>query len=163
MTQSSFTEPTYSQADLYVASLVASLKSGTQWFYWIAALSLVNSLIVTFGGSVSFIVGLGITQLIDGLAREGIANGTAIAIAANVLISAGFAAVAYFGGKNIVWVTILGLVLYVLDAGIFLLVQDWWSIGFHAYATYAIWRGLSAGLELKKLQAQAAAQPQTAL
>lgn len=155
MTQSSFSEPTYSQADLYVASLIGRLRSGTQWFYWIAGLSLINSLISTFGGHVSFIVGLGITQLIDGTVKDFGSNGLVIVWVANLLIAGFFCGVAHFGGKNITWITIVGLVLYVLDALIFLLVQDWWSIGFHAYATYAIWRGLSAGLELKKLQEQA--------
>ena len=37
---------------------LAQLKSGANWFYWIAGLSLINSAIFVFGGNVNFIAGL---------------------------------------------------------------------------------------------------------
>ena len=43
----------------------SAFLSGANWFFWIAGLSLVNSLIILFSGEWSFIVGLGATQ-IDG-------------------------------------------------------------------------------------------------
>ena len=39
------------------------VKSGANWFYWIAALSLVNSIIVMANGQWSFILGLGVTEI----------------------------------------------------------------------------------------------------
>ena len=47
------------------ASAVAQLKSGASWFYWIAGLSLINSISAASGSSWRFIVGLGITQIFD--------------------------------------------------------------------------------------------------
>lgn len=41
------------------------VKNGANWFYWIAALSLINTVILMSGGSVSFLFGLGTTQIID--------------------------------------------------------------------------------------------------
>ena len=43
-------------------------KSGADWFFWIAGLSLINSLILLAGSQWSFIIGLGITQFIDAIA-----------------------------------------------------------------------------------------------
>ena len=41
--------------------------SGAQWFFWVAALSVVNTLIGLSDSDWSFIIGLGITQMIDGV------------------------------------------------------------------------------------------------
>ena len=48
--------------------LERAVSGGASWFYWIAGLSLVNSAIVLFGGQWNFIVGLGVTQIIDAIA-----------------------------------------------------------------------------------------------
>src|SRR6266851_9245535 len=44
-------------------------KAGANWFYWIAAMSVVNSIIFLTGGSLVFAIGLGMTQFVDGWAR----------------------------------------------------------------------------------------------
>ena len=52
----------------------AKLKSrhmgGATWFYWIAALSLINSVVILMGSEWSFIIGLGVTQFVDGVAAN---------------------------------------------------------------------------------------------
>ncbi len=45
----------------------AAVKSGANWFVWIAILSIINSVIVTMNGNLNFIIGLGITQIVDAL------------------------------------------------------------------------------------------------
>ena len=50
------------------------LRSGVSWFYWIAGLSLINSILSVSGQSWRFIFGLGVTQLLDAFA-EGFAGG----------------------------------------------------------------------------------------
>ncbi len=47
--------------------------SGAGWFYWIAALSLINSAILLGGGDRHFVVGLGVTLVADSIAT-GIAD-----------------------------------------------------------------------------------------
>ncbi|MGI8656220.1 MAG: hypothetical protein ACR2LC_13505 [Pyrinomonadaceae bacterium] len=42
--------------------------SGANWFFWIAALSMINSVVLLMNGQWNFLAGLGITQLIDGIA-----------------------------------------------------------------------------------------------
>ncbi|HPM80992.1 MAG TPA: hypothetical protein PLF81_09845, partial [Candidatus Anammoximicrobium sp.] len=53
-----------------LAQLHARGTSGAGWFYWIAALSLVNSIILLSGGDRHFVVGLGVTLVADVVAKE---------------------------------------------------------------------------------------------
>jgi len=41
--------------------------SGANWFFWIAALSIVNSVIFLSGADLAFVVGLGVTQIANGI------------------------------------------------------------------------------------------------
>ncbi len=42
-------------------------KNGVNWFFWIAAISFINSIIFYFGGGLTFVMGLGLTQIVDGV------------------------------------------------------------------------------------------------
>lgn len=133
-------------------------KSGANWFYWIAGASLVNTIIFLFNGSLNFIVGLGIVQITNGIAlavEQQTGSTTTPRIGAflvNLAISTIFLVIGYFAGKGLMWIFTIGIVLYTLDAIIFLLFGDWLSIGFHAFALFFIVRGLIAANKLNKLQ-----------
>ena len=62
---SSYVETTQTVARRMLA-LENQVKGGTSWFFWIAGLSVLNSTISFLGGSITFVVGLGITRFIDG-------------------------------------------------------------------------------------------------
>jgi hypothetical protein len=47
-------------------ALENQVKGGTSWFFWIAGLSILNSIIFFSGSSITFVVGLGATRFIDG-------------------------------------------------------------------------------------------------
>src|SRR5690349_8489985 len=49
--------------------LERQVRSGARWFFWIGGLSLINTLIAMSGRGLVFIVGLGMTQIIDGFAK----------------------------------------------------------------------------------------------
>ena len=133
-------------------------KSGANWFYWIAGASLVNTIIFLFNGHVNFIIGLGITQIVSGiaLAVEGQTDSvTAPKIGVfliNLAISAVFATIGYFAGKRMIWAFVLGTGFYILDGLIFFLLEDLWSIGFHIFALFFIVRGLLATNKLRKIE-----------
>ena len=136
--------------------LARSVKSGANWFYWIAGLSLVNSVVHLTGGGLNFIVGLGITQVVDAIAA-GVAQGTtgplvgaarAFAIVLDVVAAGVFALLGRQANKQRSWAFGVGMVLYTLDGLIFVVAQDWLSLAFHAFALYGIWSGYSS---LKKL------------
>lgn len=133
------------------------IKNGIGWFFWLAGLSLVNSIIFLVGGNWQFFFGLGVTQLVDGLmyvlAEEFQNVGsvfTVIGFVINVIIAGIFAAFGYFGIKRHRVPIIVGMVLYVLDGLLLLLFQDFLSAGFHLWALFGIWGGLRAVSELEK-------------
>jgi hypothetical protein len=50
------------------ASLARAMKSGGNWFFWIAGLSMITSVFSVSGSNWRFFLSLGITQIIDGFA-----------------------------------------------------------------------------------------------
>ncbi len=142
--------------------LERAASGGASWFYWIAGLSIVNSAIVLFGGEWSFIVGLGVTQIVDAIVA-GIIEEVGTTSMVPKLIGFGIAAAVagifvffgWFANRRHAWAFIVGMVLYVFDGMLFLLVGDWLSIGFHGFALFCIWAGFAACRKL----AEAAPEP----
>lgn len=122
----------------------ARLKSGASWFYWIAGLSLINSISAFSGSSWRFIVGLGVTQAFDGLAGEFGSAGKAIVLLLDLLAAGIFILFGVFANKRHQWAFIVGMILFGLDGLIFLLVQDWLGVAFHVFVLYCLFRGLKA-------------------
>lgn len=116
-----------------------AVKRGANWFFWIAALSLVNTLAVISGGRFHFLLGLGITDVTAALRPQL----RAFAFLIDVLVLGFFAMCGYYAGKAHKWAFLMGMTFYVLDAGITMLSQDWLSFAFHIYALLCIWRGFS--------------------
>jgi len=131
------------------APSVAHMKSGASWFYWVAALSLVNSASAAFGSTWRFIVGLGITQLIDEFGSGLGAAGKGVAIVLDLLAAGVLVLFGIFANKGHSWAFIVGMILFALDGVIFLLVQDWLGVGFHAFVLFCLFRGFMACRELK--------------
>lgn len=153
-------EPTaVQQREAEMATLLAGHRSGASWFFWVAALSLINSLLAFFGAEMRFIFGLGITQAIDALGEvvgggdglaKGIAFGASLAVAGVVALF-GIAAI-----KRMHAVYILGIVLYTLDGLLTLVFQDWLGAGFHVFVLYGLIRGLVASRKLRRLEEELA-------
>ena len=146
------------------------IKSGLSWFYWIAALSVLNTIIYSFGASLTFVIGLGMTQFVDGftsaLAAE-IGQGGIIVrlvgIGIDIGIAGAFVAIGFFGRKRIRWPIIVGMVLYFLDALLLLLARDYLGIIFHAWALFSIQSGLKAIKDLAILEQAAPGAPVSSL
>jgi hypothetical protein len=129
-----------------VAKMVsaARARAGGKWFYWIAALSMVNSLAVMAGGNFHFIVGLGVTSVVDAMARQAGSLGNVLDIVINGFVSAVFALFGYFAAKAQKWAFVVGMGLYALDGLLLWGAKDFLGMGFHAYALFAIYRGFQA-------------------
>ncbi len=132
------------------------IKKGASWFYWIAALSVVNTVLFHSGAEVSFIVGLGMTLLADSLLSVSAANDTSgimtfVSIAISVAIAGGFALFGFLGNKKSQVALIVGMIFYGFDAMIFVWAQDWLSFGFHLFAMWGIYAGVKALSEYEKL------------
>lgn len=125
------------------------LKSGAGWFYWIAGLSLINTIIFIFGGKWNFIMGLGITQVVDAVAVPMGQAGKAVAVIIDLLIAGMFAGFGVMAAKRNTWAFIAGMVIYAMDTIIFILAGDFLGIAFHALALWFIFGGLKAHRQLK--------------
>jgi hypothetical protein len=140
--------------------LANQLKRGANWFYWIAGLSLVNSVTSILGVGLNFLIGLGITQLIDGTAI-GLGNEIApdlatilkvVAFVLNLGVAAVFVVFGVLAGKGRKWAFVVGMVLYALDGLIFLLAREWLSIGFHLFALWGLYGGVRAISKLNEVE-----------
>ena len=148
-----------------VESLVAMRGKGASWFFWIVGLSIINTIIASFGSDSGFSLGLATTLLSDGLASESIKEGSAgsarfIALFFDLLVFAFYAFCGVKAMRGASWAFVLGLVFFALDTLIMLAVQEWLGVALHVWAIISLWSGLSANNKLKKIQlaqAQAAA------
>ena len=139
--------------------LNSRMRSGIGWFYWIAALSIINSLAYQFGASFSFIFGLGIAQVVDGIVT-GISEQLGqefgwvrvVGVVVNIGLAGLFALIGYVGQKRVRWPVIVGMVLYLLDGLLVLVFQDYLGAAFHLWALYGIWTGLKAMQQLTALE-----------
>ncbi len=127
------------------------IKGGASWFFWIAGLSIINTIIFLAGAQWSFIIGLGVTQLVAGVASEAGSSAKIVAFIVTLIFAGIFVFFGIFSGKRHNWAFIVGMILYALDGLLFLLVPDWLSIGFHVFALFCIFAGLRANFKLKRL------------
>jgi hypothetical protein len=138
------------------AKLHSQMRSSAGWFTWVAALSVVNSVLSVTGQAWVFFIGLGITQLIDGFAygyqQETGTDLTLVALVLSVSISAVFFILGRFASKGHTWAFVTGMTLYAMDGLLFLLVQDFASLAFHGLALFFMFRGLKAVMDFGKLQ-----------
>lgn len=153
-----------SEATLEQLALIQTANSGAGWFYWIGALSLINSIMEYTGASLSFPVGLGSTQLVDAIALHIKSTEASIAATAIDAVIAGiFCAFGHFS-KKITWLFIVGMVLYLADMVILAMVTtmigklDIVGVGFHLFALYGIFRGFNASRQLAQLAKQGETQ-----
>ncbi len=167
MVQKEQSQEQFKKAQQFVA-LESSFKNGISWLYWIAGLSLVNMIVFIAGGGLSFLAGLGITELFTGfvygfyLSLGNVAQGTplleALGVGGVVIISIfSIAAALLFviiglvsKKKRSPTVMIFGIVLYALDTILVLLAGALLYFLFHLFALYGLWQGYVA---LKKLRA----------
>ncbi|MEN6408478.1 MAG: hypothetical protein ABFD44_02035 [Anaerolineaceae bacterium] len=133
------------------------LNGGISWFYWVAGLSLINSIIFLFGGQVNFVIGLGITQVIDGISSVvagelGAGAGTVVQIIAFLLDALVAGVFVLFGvlARRHKWSFIVGMIVYALDGLIFILVSDYLSLAFHLIVLCGLFSGLSAFRQIRE-------------
>lgn len=153
------------------------IRKGASWFYWIALLSFINSVIMFSGGNTTIVFGLGITQIANALCvhsqemADTPYNGTssnihystkgepaidpsasiqiaiaptAIAITVNVLVIGFFMSMGFFAQRRHGWAFLFGLLAYLFDSLLFLIIGDEFKIAFHAFALISIFLGFKS-------------------
>jgi len=126
------------------------VRSAARWFWWIAGLSLVNMVLFYSGSQTSFVIGLAMTTM----ASVMFAGSLPVAIALAGLTIAFYLVVGFHAQQQKLWAFYLGLAVYVLDGLIYVSLQDWMPVAFHALAAYFIFKGIA------RVRALAAASPQ---
>src|SRR5438445_1155875 len=134
-------------------------RKGTNWFYWVAGLSLVNSAVILGGGSIFFVIGLGVTLMADSLAAaisqhhpEAVWIVKGAALTFDVFVAAILAGFGWLSARRYLAIFGVGMALYAMDGLIFIfLFPDWLSVAFHGYALFCMWSGFQAYRKLRVL------------
>ncbi len=120
------------------------MKAGANWFYWIAGLSLVNTIAALSGTNWRFLLGLGVTQVVDAVAKDIGSVGKGAALVVNAFIAGVFILFGVFANKGMKWAFIVGMIFFGLDTLLEVLFSDWIGVAFHGYVLWCLWRGYSA-------------------
>lgn len=143
-----------------ILRLQSQHRAGATWFYWIAALAMIHAVGALMGARWNVVVGLGLMQVINGIAQI-VGQQTAghatllvkgIALAFDLGIAGAFVAFGFLAGLRRIPAYVTGLVVYAFDGLLFLLARDILSVGFHAVVLVCIYRGLQASLKLTALE-----------
>lgn len=134
--------------------LVARAKRGANWYYWIAGLSVVNSVAFLAGANFHFLAGLGVTEVVDAVVEAMIQQGgpgyiRVVAVVFDLIAVAGFGLAGYFASKLSRTAFLVGIIVYIIDALIVLLLTDFLMLAFHAFALFSLIRGYLACREIK--------------
>ena len=130
--------------------LIRRIKSGMNWFYWVAGLSIINTVIALTGGAANFFLGFGITQLVDSFITS-TAQGALVGAVIDLAFGGLYLLFGYLGQRSHRNWIMVGIALYALDGLIFLYYQVWLGVIFHAYVVYSLVRGLRAMDELGRM------------
>jgi hypothetical protein len=147
------------------ADLAAKYRSGANWFFWIAGLTIVTSIMTFTGADWRFLISLGTTQVIDALANVMSAElGGApkiVALILDLVLTGVFVVFGVLANKKFLWAYILGMAIFVIDGFVSLLVQDWVGVIAHVVVLIFMVPGFMAGRKLVEIE-QMMAQSQAA-
>jgi len=125
------------------------LTPSASWLYWVAGLSAVNTVIHASGGTMTFSMGLGLTQYLSGIGNVLGPMAKTITIVASVVVIVILALLGYMACRGAVWAFIAGIVILILDTLLLIPVAStaWLSIAFHIWAIVSLFMGLKIARE----------------
>jgi hypothetical protein len=139
--------------------LKRQMKSGAYNFYWIAGLTMANSIYFVFITRSNFVIGLGITQFMDTVTHniaQSFPNSVRlvqlIGLLPDLFICSVFVLCGLLAVKGFRWAFITGMLLYGLDAILTLLSPDLIGFGFHLFFLWFLLSGLRALNNLQKIE-----------
>jgi hypothetical protein len=137
--------------------LANAARSGAHWFYWIAALSVINLILNAVHSPISLALGLGITDLIYYLSQDTSEDALLkisphLALGLDIGLIAMTCLLGWVSSLGYRYIFLLGILLIALDGLLFIF--PFFSVvglGVHAYAVYSMGLGLLALWKLKSL------------
>ncbi len=143
-----------------VYKLKAQMRGAASWFFWIAGLSLVNLVSGMLGHAWTFVFGLGVTQVLQGIAfglSIELPEAAPIITAVAYLFIAGavalFALFGYLSRKGQQWAFIVGAAMYAADTVLFLLSGEMYGVIFHLVVLLVLFGGVRALRRLRAIDA----------
>ncbi len=136
------------------AAAARQTQVGGDWFFWIAGFSVVNSLLSAFGATIHFVIGLGTTEVFDGLAGaggKGFGAANVIALLLDLVAAGVYVLFGFFARRGAKWAFVTGMIFYLLDGLLLLVFKDWLSVAFHGYALFRIFQGFQAAQRFNQL------------
>ncbi|MGV3503867.1 MAG: hypothetical protein ACO1O1_09165 [Adhaeribacter sp.] len=116
----------------------SAIASGANWFFWIAALSVLNSLLNYFYGNWNFFVGLSGMHLVDMFVQKDATLLRGLGLNLNLGAALLFCWLGLLARKRNRRAFLAGFLLYLADSLVFLLLADSASLGFHALGLFMI-------------------------
>jgi hypothetical protein len=146
------------QREMLPATIKAQAFRGSDWFFWIAALSTLNSVLTWFGTGRMMLMGLGTPLLVHGFG-SGLAQRfgsttviPVLTITLEVLIIAFFVVCGFLARRSWLGAIYAGVAVYLLDAALLAYFSIWLSVAFHGLVLYFILRTLPLHRALAKAQ-----------
>lgn len=127
--------------------LEKKIKSGASWLFWIAGLTLVNSIVLLCGKDWAFYLGLNVTHIFNFLGQTMGGAGFAIALVLDAIAIGALMTFGILGLKKQGWAFLTAMILYGLDSLLMLLDISIIGIILHALALYAMFLGWRAAGE----------------
>ena len=124
------------------ATLDYRVTSGASQFYWIAGLGVANSILYAINATISFPMGLAVTQLLTAISRGQTLEMRAVTGLAVLAFLGIFLLSGYYARKGELWAFILGGAVYLFDTVLLLILGDWFAAAIHCFFLYYIIRGL---------------------
>lgn len=139
------------------------MRGAANWFFIIAALTLVNAVLFFANSNTRFVIGTGITDFANVIATTDISGiaGTVVALIFDAVVIGGFAGLGLLARNGTGWAFLVGMVVYALDALLLATVPDWLSVVFHALALFYLFRGFQASRQLATAAAPPSVPPTT--
>jgi hypothetical protein len=127
-----------------------SVLHGADWFFWLAILSVINSLIVYFYNIPNTPMALGITQWIDGT-QSGIKSSLSEGwLVIDLLIAAALAGFGLIARRGSDIAFVVGIFLYLIDAFLMIGMRDFFGFGVHLVALFFLFKGLLASRHIRE-------------
>jgi hypothetical protein len=149
--------PSPAQAEEARMKLMIEITKSGSWFYWIAGMTGINTLLTLFQANFTLILGLGITQIIYGFAVLLASAAEAVwvrglSVGLDVLIIGLFV---FFGFQVIkkanIWAFYVGTAIYAIDTFVYIWAGDWLGVVFHLFVLWQFGMGISKLSKLRQL------------
>lgn len=134
-------------------------RNGARWFYWIAGLTVLNSIVAVMGTSFMMLFGMTSTLVATYVGINIGGNALVIGVAISVLVALAFVGFGWMAQRGAAWAFVTGIVLYALDGVVTVYIHDWLAAIAHAFAIGIIIGGFLASQRLRKAGMPMGAQP----